>query len=452
MKKYDLTNGNISLQLIQLSLPLIMGNILQQLYNTIDALVIGRYAGQAEFAAIGIAGSVMNLFLFAIVGACTGISVIFSQQYGMKNMDAFRHEHFLALISGLMIAIFGSLIGISLLSHILRIIQTPSELFPHVKTYLVIILLGLPAAFLYNLYNSLLRSIGKTGAALLVLACSVCVNMFLDVLFIAKLGLGISGAAIATVLAQILSAVLCIIYLRMAFPELIFHRSDCHMDKYLFQKTLHYGMVTGLHQSSLYIGKLLVQGAVNTGGSELITAYTATTRIEGFANSFGDSGAAATSVIIGQNYGAGKKQRIEKIFFKSLLLLFLLGVLSSVIMYISAGAAAGFLIGAPNSAACEDAKMYLRIIAVFYPFCFTGNTFAGYFDGCGKVSIPFIGAASHISLRVILSWIYVFKFGLNAVAVATGIGWIFVNLFWGMIKFKKHVRRTTGSTFQFSKA
>ena len=99
MKKYDLTNGNITLQMIQLSLPLIMGNILQQLYNTIDALVIGRYAGQAEFAAIGIAGSVMNLFLFAIVGACTGISVIFSQQYGIQNMNAFRHEHFLALIS-----------------------------------------------------------------------------------------------------------------------------------------------------------------------------------------------------------------------------------------------------------------------------------------------------------------------------------------------------------------
>lgn len=97
MKKYDLTNGNITLQMIQLSLPLIMGNILQQLYNTIDALVIGRYAGQTEFAAIGIAGSVMNLFLFAIVGACTGISVIFSQQYGMKDMNGFRHEHFFSV-------------------------------------------------------------------------------------------------------------------------------------------------------------------------------------------------------------------------------------------------------------------------------------------------------------------------------------------------------------------
>ena len=266
MKKYDLTNGNITLQMIQLSLPLIMGNILQQLYNTIDALVIGRYAGQAEFAAIGIAGSVMNLFLFAIVGACTGISVIFSQQYGMKDMNGFRHEHFLALISGLMITIFGSLGGVFLLPHILRIIQTPSQLFPHVKNYLVIILLGLPAAFLYNLYNSLLRAIGKTGASLLVLACSVCVNMFLDVLFIEKLRLGIAGAAFATVLAEILSAVLCIIYLRIAFPDLIFHRSDCRMDKYLFLKTIRYGMVTGLHQSGLYIGKLLVQGAVNTGG------------------------------------------------------------------------------------------------------------------------------------------------------------------------------------------
>lgn len=440
----DLTSGSISAHLIQLAAPLILGNILQQFYNTIDALVIGRYAGQLEFAAIGISGAVMNLFLFAVVGACTGISVIFAQLYGADDLSAFRREHFLSLLFGLLCTIAASILGVVGTPSILRAIQVPGELKQYVQAYLRIVLIGLPASFLYNLYSALLRSVGRNYAVLSALAAAVCVNLCLDIYFISRLGLGIHGAAWATVLAQIFSAVLCLLYLHAAAPEFLIRRGDCRMDRLLLRKTAHYSLVTGLHQSGLYIGKLLVQGAVNTAGTAVISAYTATTRIEGFANSFGDSGASAASVMVAQNLGAGKTERVKKSFSYSLLLLMVLGVLCSLIMYFSAGLTVSFMLGAREGAAFENAREYIRTISVFYILCFTGNAFAGYFDGCGRVSVPFIGAVSHITLRVILSWLLIARLGLNAVALATGCGWLLVNIFWAAIY--RRVRRQPAIT------
>jgi len=429
----DLTSGAIPRQLVWLAAPLILGNILQQFYNTVDALVIGRYAGQAEFAAIGISGAVMNLFLFAVVGACTGISVIFAQLYGLGDLAAFRREHFLSLLFGLLCTAVASFLGVAGMPVILRVIQVPEELTGYVHTYLRVVLLGLPASFLYNLYSALLRSVGRNYAVLMALASAVCVNLCLDIYFVSVLGLGIYGAAWATVLAQVFSAVLCFLYLRLAAPEFLIRRGDCRMDCALLKRTARYSFVTGLHQSGLYIGKLLVQGAVNTAGTAVISAYTASTRIEGFANSFGDSGAAATSVMVAQNLGAGKRERVRKSFSSSLMLLAALGVFCSLIMYFTAGLTVGFMLGSGEGAAFESAGEYIRTISLFYLFCFTGNTFAGYFNGCGRVSVPFIGAVGHITLRVVLSWLLIPRLGLSAVAVATGCGWLMVNLFWALV-------------------
>lgn len=157
---------------------------------------------------------------------------------------------------------------------------------------------------------------------------------------------------------------------------------------------------------------MLVQGAVNTGGTDLIAAYTAATRVEGFANSFGDSGSAATSILTAQNYGAGKKDRVHHSFFCSLKLLFLVGLTCAALMFLSATRTAAFMLGNSSGTAFQNTVSYLKVISVFYVFCFTGNTFAGYFNGIGKVSIPFIGAISHITLRVILSWILIGQYQL----------------------------------------
>lgn len=229
---------------------------------------------------------------------------------------------------------------------------------------------------------------------------------------------------------------LCILYLRRKAPELIFARADCRMDGELLKQTAHFSFVTALHQSSLYTGKLLVQGAVNTGGTDMISAYTATTRIEGFANSFGDSGSAATSVLVAQNRGAGKEERVKESFRSSLFLMLAMGLAMTLIMYVSASTSVGFMLGTRSGAAFENARDYLKLAALFYTLCFTGNTFAGYFNGIGKVSVPFLGATSHIALRVVLSWLLVGKMGLPAVALATGLGWVLVNALWTFVKWR----------------
>ena len=430
----DLTTGSISGHLLRLSAPLIMGNILQQLYNTVDAFILGRYAGAAEFASVGVAGAVMNLFLFLITGACTGISVLFARFYGAGDRQTFRREHWLSLSFGLAATILCSGIGFLALPLLLQLIQTPEALTGFVMTYLSIILLGLPAAFLYNLYSAILRAVGRANAALMALSVAVTINFFLDYCFVARFQLGISGAAWATALSQLFSAAVCILYLRRKMPSLIFNPADCHIDKILLRQTAHFSFVTALHQSSLYIGKLLVQGAVNTGGTEMIAAYTATTRIEGFANSFGDSGSAATSVLVAQNSGAKKTKRVQETFRCSFVLMLCMGVGMSIIMYVSAKVSIALLLGEASGAAFENAQAYMKLIALLYTLCFTGNTFAGYYEGSGRVSIPFIGATSHIALRVILSWLFVSKLGLSAVALATGIGWLLVNVLWTVIK------------------
>ena len=439
----DLTTGSIKGHLVYLMIPLIFGNILQQLYNTIDALVLGRFAGAEEFASIGIAGAVMNLFLFAIVGATTGIAVIFAQAYGAGDMERYRKAHFWTLLIGLVVTMAGSVLAILCMRLILWGIQTPTELFAYVESYLFIIFILLPVTYIYNMYTSLLRSVGNTKMQLMILAIAVAINLGLDVLFIARFDMGIRGAAWATAIAQTISAVSCVLYMRIKMPDLMFGRKHCGWNQELVKRILHFGFVTGIHQSGLYIGKLLVQGAVNTGGTELISAYTATTRIEGFANSFGDSGAAVTSVVTAQNYGAKKKERVIETYRASMLILFLLGIFCSVIMILSADMTVSFVLGKSSGDAFESAKQYIIIISIFYTLCFIGNTFAGFFEGVGKVFFPFIGAATHITMRVILSWMFIGQGGLSTVAIATGIGWIYVNILWEILylRQKKRIRK-----------
>lgn len=429
----ELTRGNIYKQLLYLSGPLVFGNILQQFYNTIDAWIIGRFAGTEQFAAVGVAGSAMNLFLFLIVGACGGISVVFAQLHGGEAEAEFRKEVYQTSVIGLILTTGLTTFGILLLPGLIRVLQTPENISAYVYTYLFIVLLGLPFSYLYNLYQALLRAVGNVKIPLLILGCAVLTNLCLDLVLVRGLGMGIRGAAIATVLSQILSAVLSRIYLEIFHREFLPKKGEHVFSVRLIRRTMSLAFVTGIHQTGLYIGKLLVQGAVNSCGTEMITAYTATTRIEAFVNSFGDSGAAATSVLVAQNYGAGNRDRVRESFKASAVLLVAFGLLCSVLLFVTSTLSAAFMLSGQGGVAYVQTVRYLKLVAVFYVFCFLGNTFAGYFDGIGKAYIPFIGASSHITMRVILSWMWIRRGGLSAVALATGIGWVYVIVLWSGI-------------------
>ncbi len=435
-KLKDLTSGPITKQLITLMWPLIIGNILQQLYNTIDALVVGRFVGTEAFAAIGIAGTVMNLFIFILVGGCTGIGIIWAQLYGKGDWAKFRQEGFLAFLAGTAFTLVISLVGILGMNSLLNLISTPTSILHLVSDYLIIIMGGLIMTFLYNYCSTLLRAVGNTFMALVFLAVAMVVNFMLDLLFIAQFGWGIAGAAWATVIAQAISVLCCYIYLELRLPLLLWRRADMIYDHDMLKQTCNYGIVTALHNSNLYIGKMLVQGAVNSCGVDMVAAYTATSRLEGFINSFGDSGTAAMNVFIAQNYGADNKSRIKQGFWHGWRILIVFSLFASVIMYATASAGVGFLLGETSGEAFTQGVSYMHVIAFFYWICFTGNAVCGYFEGVGKLIIPIIGATAHITLRVIISYWLIGDYGLPLVAYATGFGWLFAIGWWFCLVWK----------------
>lgn len=419
----NLLNGSIYSSLLCLMGPLIIGNIFQQLYNTVDAVVIGKYAGLEAFAAIGVSGTIMNLFLFVSSGCCSGIAIILARYYGERNYLCFRNEVFMAFALGAVGVFFISLLAFFCTDGCLRLLQTPQEVAAKASLYLKIIFAGLVPAFFYNLSSAILRSVGNTVVALLILICTIILNFALDLIFIRNFHMGIAGAAAATILAQTLSAVLGIFYLIKKYPSLLFGKKDMYFNKNLFYKTLRYCFVSALQQASLYLGKLMVQGTVNSMGTEMISAYTATTKAEGFANSFGDSGTEALSVFIAQNTGAGQHERVRRGFRKGFILLAVMGISLSLAMYGTAGLSVSFISGTDNPAVIKEGVRYMAVISLFYLFNYIGAAYVGFFNGIGKVGISAVSVVIHITIRVILARCLIERLGLAAVAAATGCGW-----------------------------
>ncbi len=432
-----MTRGPIGRQLIALAAPLLAGNILQQLYNTVDAVVVGRFVGNSAFGAVGVSGAVMNLFLFLISGGCEGVGTLLSQFYGAEDGESFRREFYLSGVFGAGVSAALTVGGLLVLPSLLTVLQTPERVAGYAMDYLRVIFLGFPAAFAYHLSSGVLRAVGNTRAALLFLALSMGVNLGLDLILVAGLSMGVAGAALATVLAQALAAGLCGVYLRLKFPELMFHRADMVLDRPLLLRTARFSFVTALHMCNLYIGKLLVQGTVNSLGEDAIVAFTASTRVEGFANSFGDSGAAAAAIFVGQNTGAGESGRVREGFYKGQKLLFVFGLFMSLLMVLGAEPCLELVLPRNNGVVLAPAVGYLRLVACFYVFNFLGSGLAGYFRGRGRVNVPVIGATGHISMRVALSYLLAPRMGLKAVALATGLGWIGVVSFWNFLANKE---------------
>lgn len=444
--KGTLLEGNIRSQLIRLSVPLLIGSILQQFYNAVDALIIGRFLGTQAFSAVGIAGTVMNLFIFVLTGFCTGVSALLGQIYGAGDRPRFRREVFITAVVGGGMTVFLSALFMILLRPLLRLINSPEELLPQIEAYLNVIIGGMLGTYFYNLFSGMLRAIGDTRAATQFLFIAITANAILDYLFVGILGFGMAGAAWATVLSQAMSAVLCLIYILHRDRELLFTRADCRFERELFRKTLSFGFSSALHQSSLYIGKIFVQGAVNTLGTAGIAGYTATMRIEGFANSFGTSAGQGLSVFIAQNWGAKNLKRVRRGYAAGMLLSIGLGLIFTVLLYVTAKPGMLIFLDAAETDAVTAGVSYMRLVALFYVLCFTGNVFVGYFRGIGWVYLPMIVTTLQIAARAIFSYLWVGSMQLSAVALATGIGWILLSLIYGSVTLWSNRRIYTEKT------
>ena len=275
-----------------------------------------------------------------------------------------------------------------------------------------------------------LRAIGDTRAALLFLFLSLGYNLVCAWVLVAVLDLGIMGTALATATAQMLSSALCLLYIRKKRPFLLFGREDMRMDATLVRRTVSYAAVAALQQSSLYLGKLMVQGAVNDISpvdTAPISAFTAAGRVENFAQAFGIGGCDAMAIFIAQNLGAHQPRRALQGFVRGAAITVGTGVVLSAGMGLFAAPLAGlFLEPGPGMDLCVS---YLRLISWFFLLSYFGNSFVGWFRGIGRMNITFLGTTLQIAIRVVATYLLVGNMGLDAVALATGLGWVAIVLF-----------------------
>lgn len=430
-RELRLTAGPILPQLLRLTLPLLCANVLQQLYNIINSLVVTHYLGENAFAALGVAESVMNLYIYVITGACMGAAVLTARFFGEGNLPRLRQQLYVsaALIGGCTLAAVA--LGQLLLPQLLALIQTPAELADSVSVYLRVILAGMVFTFTYNYLAASLRAVGDTRAALCFLLISLGYNLASAWLLVAVLDMGILGTALATASAQLLSSLLCLWYIWKKRPFLLIRREDMRMDRQLLGLTGSYAAVAALQQSSLYLGKLIIQSAVNgisAASSAPISAFAAATRVENFIQAFGISGCEAAAIFIAQNRGAGEQRRVRSGFTRAAVMLVGTGLAFSALMRLAARPLALIFLE-PGTQAVPCAVSYLRLIGLFYFLSFVGHLFVGWFRGNGRMNITFYGTTLQIVLRVAGTYLLIGAMGLDAVALATGLGWVVIVLF-----------------------
>lgn len=423
--KRDLTQGSIPRGLLGFALPLILGNLLQQLYNLADTWVVGRFIGEGALAAVGSSYTLMTFLTSILLGLCMGSSVYFSIQYGRQDPDRLRNGIFQSflLIGGLTLLL--NLTVYLALDGILVLLQIPPDILGLTKEYLQWIFAGMVATFLYNFFANLLRSVGDSATPLVFLGISVVLNIGLDILFVVPLGMGVRGAAMATVIAQFIAGLGLFLYTWFAFPALRVQKRHRYWDRAALKNLLNLSLFTCLQQSVMNFGILMVQGLVNSFGTAVMAAFAVAVKIDTIAympvQDFGN----AFSTFVAQNYGAEKRDRIRTgthwaVFWVVLFCL----VIGGLVCLLAPRLMAAF-VGGDAAEVIAIGTGYLRIEAAFYLGIGILFLLYGYFRAVNRPAVSVVLTICSLGTRVLLAYTLsaLPALGVNGIWIAIPIGW-----------------------------
>ena len=423
--KRDLTQGSIPRGLLGFALPLILGNLLQQLYNLADTWVVGRFIGEGALAAVGSSYTLMTFLTSILLGLCMGSSVYFSIQYGRQDPDRLRNGIFQSflLIGGLTLLL--NLTVYLALDGILVLLQIPPDILGLTKEYLQWIFAGMVATFLYNFFANLLRSVGDSATPLVFLGISVVLNIGLDILFVVPLGMGVRGAAMATVIAQFVAGLGLFLYTWFAFPALRVQKRHRYWDRAALKNLLNLSLFTCLQQSVMNFGILMVQGLVNSFGTAVMAAFAVAVKIDTIAympvQDFGN----AFSTFVAQNYGAEKRDRIRTgthwaVFWVVLFCL----VIGGLVCLLAPRLMAAF-VGGDAAEVIAIGTGYLRIEAAFYLGIGILFLLYGYFRAVNRPAVSVVLTICSLGTRVLLAYTLsaLPALGVNGIWIAMPIGW-----------------------------
>lgn len=430
MSAVHMTEGNITRHLVRYAVPLVLGNLFQLTYNAADSIISGRFIGKEALAATGMASPVMNLLILGISGICMGAGVLMSNYFGAGKQEKLKREMATTLLFGLLFSAAVAAAGICFAAPLLRLLQVPQELMQITTAYLRIIFIGAPFTYFYNALAAALKSVGDSQTPLRFLIVSSLLNITLDIVFIGWLGFGIVCSAVTTVVAEAVSAVLSIVYIYRKVPLLRLRWQEWRMDASMLRQTLRYGLVTALQQACQPVGKLLIQGTVNTLGVDVIAAFNAVTRVDDFAFTPEQSISHGITTFVAQNRGAGQFRRAREGLWRGLRLESLYWVLICAAVLLLRRPVMGLFVSDGDAQAVTGLGVqYLTAMAFFYLFPAFTNGIQGFFRGAGKLRITLLGTFIQTSLRVVFTALLAPRLGIFGISIACAVGWSVMLLF-----------------------
>ena len=425
----DLTIGSPPKQIIRFAIPLLLGNLFQQFYNVIDTMIIGRSCGDLGLASIGAATPLNYLLNNLTIGVTLGFSVVIAKYFGAREYSEQRKAEAASIVWGVIIAVVMSAIAAVCAKPFFTFTKTPEDIIQGAYDYIYVIISLQMIPFLYNLEAAFLRAVGNSRVPVYALIAGLVFNTIFDYIFVVRFGMDLKGAAIATVLAQLISALICFVYIWKKCEALHLSRPDFGFTRARVIELMTMGFSTAVTLSVVEVGTIVLQSAINSFGSVVISSHTASRRLLSLATVPLNSMGSAAATFTGQNYGAKKPDRILAGIKSALTFSFFWSLLANLIFWPFGGQLIGFLTGTQNQEIIQTSVYYLRF---HFPLLFVLSVlfvFRQSLQGLTDKRTPVISSALEMICKVVITYLLVPVIGYLGVCVAEPSIWVICMIF-----------------------
>ena len=424
----NMTEGNILKNLIYFAVPVLIGNVFQQLYNVADTAIIRNILGDNALASVGASTPVYNLMIGFANGLTNGFAIIIARYFGADNEREMRKSVSLTYILSAIIAVILTLSGIAFLHPLMKSLKTPDEIIGDTESYMRIIMMFSAVTIAYNMLAGMMRAIGNSKAPLYFLVISTFVNIGLDILFVKGFEMGVAGAAYATVISQGVSVILCFIYVMKKCNFLIFRKTDLIFDRELLSDLASTGLSMGLMYAIVSVGSVILQGAVNSLGTSTITAHTAARKIDDIFMLPLSTASMSASTFTSQNFGAGKMDRVKKGIKYSILIAFAWSAFSVLVVLLFRRPLIVALTGTTDKTVISTASQYIIWNVSFFFVLSVLIILRSSLQGVGRKLVPVSGSVMELLLKVLASLVIAPQLGYFGICILEPVIWLVCSL------------------------
>ena len=420
----DMTKGNPTKLILLFSLPVLIGNVFQQIYSMVDTIIVGRYIGIEAFAAVGVTGPLNYLTNGLIVGLTSGFAVLVSQKFGAKKDDEVRRAVASAITLSIISMIIITVVSVFLATPMLRMINTPENIIKYSNTYITIIFAGSGAVIVYNLATSILRALGDSRTPLYFLIISSFLNVFLDIVFIVNFKMGVEGAAYATIISQGFSAILCLIYAYRKYEILRLKKEDFKIGRKFYKRHLNVAVPMALQFSITAIGIIIIQGALNSFGSDTIASYTAASKVLQLAMQPAMTLGITMATYVGQNLGAKDYIRIKDGVKKCVNISIITSIIAGGILILGAEYFVKLFIENPDKEIIVKSKECLIYAGIFFIPLGLIFVYRNALQGMGESFVPMMAGVYELVARSIVAFTLPKFIGYTGICISDPIAWV----------------------------